>query len=768
AGTGKSRLFFEFAELCRSHDIPVYSGSASQVGKNAPLQAIMDVGRSFFGIEAKDEADAARRKIATRVKVLDQAMTGSIPLVCDLVGYPDPEAPPVTLDPEARQRQLVGMMRHLIKLDSKHRPTVVIVEDLHWIDDASASVLEQLVDGRDGLHSLLLLNYRPEFRATWMQNSNCRQITLSPLADAAVGGLLDDLLGDDPSLGVLAAPIAELTKGNPYFVEEIVQTLAETGKIEGTRGAYRLAGAFERLEVPPTVKAVVAARIDRLPEAARRVLQIAAVVGMVFPEPLVSEVADLPSTALGEVFGQLRRNEFLFEQSAFPVAEYAFKHPLTLEMASASLIKADRRDIHRRVAVALEAQEAHRLEEVAATLARHWEEAGEDMAAARCHRDAALRVVRTDFQASVWHWQRVRALSRDKLAEPADFEMAFAAYINLLNFNYRAGKPDLDVANEVLAEGDALAAAIGQEQMRLVLALCHSRNLCAAGDATGYAALAERNLGAAFEPGMEDLRALAMVLYLDSLGHTGQNQRGLDESNRALELWPEPLSREYWQSGIDPHTFFRFMNGIFLSWSGHLPESIEMFQSAVDLAHIEGTPELIGWAEYGLTQAYEWAGEPESAKVHAGRLSVVAETLGSQLLVLYDHFSHAIMHRAFRQGDDAVAAAQRALAMTEKTEMQWTGAAQSQLAWCLLIAERLDEAEEMARAAITSCAASGTKHFKTVSHAALALVLHARRGDAARIEIERELDQVDALIASGSAMVFSRFMPTWRERLLGQ
>lgn len=768
AGTGKSRLCFEFAELCRSHSIPVYVGSADQSGQKAPLLAIMDLSRSFFGIGTKDDPAEARAKIKARLLALDPDLAQSVALVCDLTGYPDPDALAVTLDPDARQRQLVGMMRHLIQLDSSDRPTVVIVEDLHWIDDASASVLQQLVEQREGIQNLLLLNYRPEFRVEWMQNSNCRQISLAPLGDADIGGLLDDLLGDDPSLGVLAAPIADLSKGNPYFVEEIVQTLAETGQIVGERGAYSLSPDYRGLEVPPTVKAVVAARIDRLPHDVRRTLQIAATIGMVFPEPLINEVAELPSSEVSDVLSQLRRNGFIFEQSAFPTPLYAFKHPLTLEMARASLLKEERRELHARVARAMERQEPGSLGENAAVLAHHWEEAGESMKAAERHRDAALRVVRTDFQASLHHWEKVRDLSRGLLAAPEHFGMAFDAYINLLNFNYRAGKPDIAKADAVLAEGDALAASIGQDQMRLVLALCHSRNLCAAGDAAGYHVLAERNYKAAFEPGMEDLRSLAMVLLLDSLSHTGQDERGLAECARALELWPDPLPREYWQSGIDPHTFFLFMNGIFLSWANRLEEAIAMFERAIALAEEEGTPELTGWSLYGIVQACEWLGDGDAAWRHAQRLREVADRLGSQLLVLYDHFSHAIAHRISGDGEKAVAEAQMALAMTQKTEMHWAGAAQAQLAWCLYVAGRLEDAEDLARQAIASCEKSGTNQFKTGSHAALAVILNARHGAAVRDDVARELDRVDALMAGGSAMVFERYMPAWRERLLSQ
>lgn len=759
AGTGKSRLFFEFAELCRGHDIPVYSGSASQQGQNVPLLAIVEVLRSFFGIDGQDDPDQARAAIAARVTALDPRMADSIPLICDLAGYHDPQSNPVTLDPEARLRQLVGLLRHLIKLDSAERPSVLVVEDLHWIDDASARVLEQLVEGRDGLRNLMLLNYRPEFRATWMQNNNCRQIALAPLGDADIGGLLDDLLGDDPSLGVLAAPIAALTKGNPYFVEEIVQTLAETGAITGERGAYTLAGAFRQLEVPPTVKAVVAARIDRLPPEARSVLQAAAVIGMVFAEPLLAQTTDLSTEALAPILALLRRNEFLVEQAAFPVVEYAFKHPLTLEMAQASLVRADRRRLHRRVAEALEDGDPARLDERASILAAHWEEAGEPITAAKHHRRAAMRVVRTDFPTCAWHWQKVRELARGNLSEPEHYELIFNAYINLLNFNYRVGS-GIEEAKAVLAEGDALAAQIGDEALRLTLSLCYSRAVCAAGDAEAYFQLAQSNYSAAFTQDVPHLRPLATLLYCDSMAHSARNVLGLEEADKAMAAWPPDLQRGYWISGNNPHTFFVFISGSYLTWLGRQDEARARLEDARDRAIADGTPEVVGWCGYLLTQVHTWLGDGEAALAQAREVEEISEKLGSPLLGLYRHLSFAMAYGVLGQNTKAIAEAEAAIGMARSGEQHWVGGAQAQLALALIADGQFDRAAQVARQAVADCDASGTRHFGALARCALARAL-ARTGGG-HDEIAALFAEVDACIADGSARALAAYVEGWR------
>lgn len=759
AGTGKSRLFFEFAELCRSYDIPVYSGSASQQGQNVPLLAIVDVLRSFFGIDGQDDAEQARARIGARVTALDSRMADSVPLICDLAGFADPDALHQALDPEARLRQLVGLMRHLIKLDSAARPSVLIVEDLHWIDDASARVLEQLVEGRDGLRNLMLLNYRPEFRATWMQNNNCRQIALAPLGDADIGGLLDDLLGDDPSLGVLATPIATLTKGNPYFVEEIVQTLAETGTITGERGAYALAGSFRQLEVPPTVKAVVAARIDRLPPEARSVLQAAAVIGMEFAEPLLAQTTELAPDALAPILALLRRNEFLVEQATFPVAEYAFKHPLTLEMAQASLVRADRRRLHRRVAEALEASDPSRLDERAGRLAQHWEEAGEPITAAQHHRRAAMRVVRTDFPTCAWHWQKVRELARGNLTAPEHFELIFNAYINLLNFNYRVGS-GIDEAKAVLAEGDALAAQIGDEGLRLTLSLCYSRALCAAGDAEAYFQLAEANYTTAFEQDVPHLRPLATLLFCDSMAHSARNLRGLEEADKAMAAWPPDLQRGYWISGNNPHTFFVFIGGSYLTWLGRQDEARTRLEDARDRAIADDTPEVVGWCGYLLTQVHTWLGDGQAALTQAREVAEISDKLGSPLLGLYRHLCFAMAYGVMGQPEKAIPEAEAAIRMARSGEQHWIGGAQAQLALALIADGQNERAVEVARQAVADCDASGTRHFGALARCALARAL-ARTGGDAR-DIADLFTEVDARIADGSAAALAAYVDGWR------
>ena len=255
---------------------------------------------------------------------------------------------------------------------SEREPIVLFFDDLHWIDSASDAFLVQIVEAVSGTRILLLVNFRPEYGAEWMSGASYQQLPLVPLSPQAVAELLSDLLGNDASLQALPALVHERTEGNPFFTEELVRSLADSKQLEGSDGAYRLVTPVERLEVPATVQAVLAARIDRLPDREKQVLQTAAVIGRVFTEPILAAVSTLPASELGAALETLKATNFLYERTLYPDTEYAFRHPLTEQVAFESQLLEKRRPIHAGVARALEADSAETRDEQAALIAQHW------------------------------------------------------------------------------------------------------------------------------------------------------------------------------------------------------------------------------------------------------------------------------------------------------------------------------------------------------------------------------------------------------------
>jgi tetratricopeptide (TPR) repeat protein len=349
---------------------------------------------------------------------------------------------------------------------SQVQPLLVVFEDLHWIDSATQALLDGLVESLPTARLLLLVNYRPEYQHAWGGKTYYLQLRIDPLAPESAEALLRALLGEDTTLAPLTRMLIERTEGNPFFLEESVQTLVETRVLMGERGGYRLVRTPEAIQIPATAQAILAARIDRLPPGEKRLLQAAAVIGKDVPFPLLQAIADAPEDSLRQGLRHLQEAEFLYETSLFPDLEYTFKHALTHEVAYASLLKERRRSLHARIARAIEALAADRLAEHVERLAHHalrgelWEEAPGYL-----HQAGRRALGRSAYrEAAGWLEQALEALGHVHESR-ATRELAIDLRLDLRNALWPAGDHAPILAR--LREAEALAEALG-DQRRLV------------------------------------------------------------------------------------------------------------------------------------------------------------------------------------------------------------------------------------------------------------------------------------------------------------
>lgn len=421
AGVGKSRLCFEFTTACRARGLRVYEAHGVSNEKSAPLLPVLELFRSYFGISSEDDDRTAREKIAGHMLVLDQGLADVLPLMFDFLAVPDPAKPAPEMSGDARQHALFGVMRRLASVQSTQpQSTVFLLEDLHWLDPASAAFVAQLVDSVVTTHTLVLCNFRPEFQARWMKAAHYRHISLEPLGPEAAADLLGAVLGTDASLEALAQRVVERTGGNPFYMEEVIQSLVEEGALQGSKGAYRPARPVADVTIPSTVQTILTARIDRLPQTAKRVLQAAAVIGKLFTRPLLERVVTetdrlgsagaAPSLEIDAALAVLCDAEFIVEQAIYPAQEYAFKHALTLEVAYNTQLADRRRPLHAAAARALVDTAGHKIDEHAALIARQFEAAEEWLEAGRWYVQAAEWRVRSDVVSAMQHFRRGRDL----------------------------------------------------------------------------------------------------------------------------------------------------------------------------------------------------------------------------------------------------------------------------------------------------------------------------------------------------------------------
>jgi predicted ATPase/class 3 adenylate cyclase len=408
-GVGKSRLFWEFTHSRRTVDWLILESGSVSYGKATAYLPVIDLLKAYFDIEDRDDVRKVREKITGKLLTLDKSLETTLPAFLTLldVEVDDPSAGSgqaiwQNLDPPQRHQRTLEAIKRLLLRESQVQPLLLVIEDLHWIDSETQALLDSLIESLPTARLLLLVNYRPEYQHGWGNKMYYTQLRIDPLPPESADELLQALLGDDGNLQPLKELLIQRTEGNPFFLEESVRTLVETKVLLGERGSYRLARTIESTQVPATVQAVLAARIDRLPPEEKRLLQSAAVIGKDVPFPLLQAIADQPEEELRRGLARLQAAEFFYETSLFPDPEYTFKHALTHEVAYGSVLQDRRRALHTRIVDSIEELYPDRLAEQVEWLAHHalrgevWEkavtylhQAGKKSAARSAYRDAA-------------------------------------------------------------------------------------------------------------------------------------------------------------------------------------------------------------------------------------------------------------------------------------------------------------------------------------------------------------------------------------------
>jgi class 3 adenylate cyclase/predicted ATPase len=371
AGVGKSRLVYEMVHSHRTQGWLVLETASVSYGKATPYFPVLDLLKRYVHAEDRDETRTIRAKVTGQVLTLDERLQDTIPALLALLDALPDDSPFVQLDPPQRRQRTFEALKRLLLRESQVQPVLLVLEDLHWIDAETQALLDILVDSLPTSRLLLLVNYRPEYQHTWGSKTYYTQLRLDPLPPASADALLQALLGNDPSLAPLKQLLIERTGGNPFFLEETVRTLVETGVLVGAPGAYRVARDLPTIQVPATVQAVLAARIDRLPPEEKHLLQTAAAIGNEVPLPLLQAIAEVPEEALHRSLAHLQAVEFLYETRLFPEREYTFKHALTHEVAYSSLLQERRQALHAGIVEAIERLYGDRLAEQVERLAQH-------------------------------------------------------------------------------------------------------------------------------------------------------------------------------------------------------------------------------------------------------------------------------------------------------------------------------------------------------------------------------------------------------------
>jgi hypothetical protein len=483
-GIGKSRLVREVSALAADQGVDIFSAFCESHTTQVPFHAVERLLRAATGVEGLDPA-AARMRLQERAFDADAE---DLLLFEDLLGIADPDVELPKIEPGARRRRLTGLVNALSL--ARRAPAVYVVEDAHWIDEVSESMIADFLTVIPQTSSLVLITYRPEYDGALARVRGAQTIALAPLSDPETAALVAERLGSDNSLGGLATSIVERASGNPFFAQEMVRDLAERGMLQGQPGGYLSTADEAEVSLPATVQATIAARIDRLDPAAKRTLSAAAVIGSRFTPDLLDTLGVEPALE------ELVRGQFLDQITFARHPDYVFHHPLIRAVAYESQLKSDRAELHRKLATAIEAHDPGSAEQNAALIAEHFEAAGDLHVAYGWHMRAAGWSTFRDINAAKTNWQQARRIADRLPAEdPNQLAMQIAPRTLLCANAYRIGGTVADTRFDELrdlctAAGDKLSLAIGM--FGLVTALMYNDRITeSARLATEHAELVE-------------------------------------------------------------------------------------------------------------------------------------------------------------------------------------------------------------------------------------------------------------------------------------
>ncbi len=676
AGIGKSRLCYEFAENCRGRGIRVFEARVLAHGRATPFQPVLELMRDYFGLGFKQAPEVSRRLVLDRLAALPVPEQLS-PILLDFLGLADPKQPAIKLDPKTRKTQLLDFVR-ILPHSPREPVAVVIIDDLHWIDAASEEFVEALADAVVGTTTLLIVNFRPGFTAPLMQRSHYRQINMRPLSPPQAAGLVLDHLGGDPSLALLSRNIIERAQGNPFFLEELINALVERNDFEGERGSYRLKGGIDTIPLPSTVQAVIAARIDRLEGNAKKVLEIASVIGREISTLVLDQIAGMEQADLSEAVHDLRQAELLYDVPPFEQRLLAFRHPLIQEVAYRSLLHERRRELHSKVAQAMESVFKDRADERASLLAYHFEQAGENLKAAQQHMRSAVWIGTNDPSQALRSWKKVHELIASlPSSQPIDYLKMMAAG-QIVNFSWRVGLPAQE-AQLYFEEARQLALAFGDLRANALIHAAYGRILANGGSADEYVEKVLEAKALADQGNDVSVQIALKAVLCHALRTSGKMIEALQVNIEAMNRAHEIGKFDRQTLGFDIDLWLTAMRGQTLMMLGRVEEARPFLDPILDLesGQVDALHHLIpslayvdlAWVEGNLGLAQEHAsrafsiamktGNPYSrvyAQACRGLAHIVAGRLTSAIEDLSDALSFARSRKAGLENEPRILA----------------------------------------------------------------------------------------------------------------
>ena len=598
-GVGKSRLFYEFLRADFTRDWMLLESSSLSYGRATAYLPVIDLLIRYFAVEPDAGPAETQATITNRLRSLDEALRSVLPVFQSLLDLPIDDPEWQSLDPGQRRERTLDTLLRLLLRQSQVQPLVVVMENLHWVDSETQALLDRLVTHLPGARILLLVNFRPEYRHGWASKGYYTQLRLDPLSPESADELLERLLGLDVALRPLKRLLVAHTGGNPFFLEESIRALIETHTLVGEHGAYSLMGDVSTIRVPASVQAVLAARIDRLPDNSKQILQAAAVIGKDFGYELLRRVADPPEEMLRSGLAYLQATEFVHSTTLFPEPVYTFKHALTHQVAYSSLLQHRRRALHVMVLDALEALPFDRITERIEALAHHAVQ-GEEWKRALPHlRQAARKAFgRSAQREAVTLLEGALAALRHLPRDHNTLETGIDVRIELRHALWPLGEFTRILSH--LSEAEELAVSLADQRRQARIGIYKTVSLYAMGD-YGAATHSVRH-ALTIANALDDLPLrIEATFRLGQLHHTtGDYARAAEVLGRTSSWLTGDLARERFGMALVPSVFCRTYLMWCLAESGDFAEGGRLAEQTLELAEAVQHPYSLAFALFGV------------------------------------------------------------------------------------------------------------------------------------------------------------------------
>jgi class 3 adenylate cyclase/tetratricopeptide (TPR) repeat protein len=763
-GSGKSRLCYEFTEWCRKRIIPVMETRAELYGHATPLQLAFELLRLLFRILRSDDASVARHRIEHRVSALGPTFETDLPLLYEFLGIAD-EILPSNLDPQARYARLLDIVRNIILQDGAVA-SVVVIEDLHWLDDASEDFVAALVDAIVGTRILLVLNYRPSYVASWMKSPYFQELSLAELSSIDTAALVEDLIGSRPELLGIRQRVADRSGGNPFFAEELVRSLVDSGAVFGQFGDFQLSTRVGEAPLPATVETVIGARIDRLAEDEKAVLQIGAIIGKEFPQVVLQDVAGsfVPNTEIA--LGRLREAGLIQDQPAVDGRQFAFRHPLIQEVAYASQLKTRRSVLHALVARAMESFHRERLNEFAGLIAYHYEAAGKLAEAAKYEGHAAMWVGSTKPAQAIKHWQKVRLMLQNQPRSQENERLRVLAAGQVAWLGWREGMT-ADAAKPLIEEALALARETDDTMVPLLLFVDGRITVASGGSADYYVARVKEALSL-LKPEQSAGRVATLNCALSqAYGWAGLLNDALSANDAALQGVSFVQKFDHQFLGYNVEHWIISLRGRIFARLGRFEEAEECFERVLRIEQALLDPTLRFIPHLGYVDLAWCRGDAQLAERHASRLAEIAEGSGSTYVRVY---VFACAGTAKSLAKDFVGAVSDFIKGLEyvrnaKASVGYEPEILASLADCYFRMNELEQAVSFANEAIDSARKRCTRLPECRASITCAAALFARHGAAVLREADDLFSRAEDLIHLTGAKIYEPLLKAERARI---